>query len=138
MKNNIKNQFHIGAVVLGGHFQGLGLIRSLYEKGIPVVLIDHEPCIGRTSCYIEHFYRGPSVLQPSEYLKFLIQINNQQNLTNWILFPTDDETVYFLSKYRNELMKVFRLSIPAWDVVQNLYSKKKNLPIGREISNPHT
>lgn len=136
MEINFRNQIKSGAVILGGHFQGLGLIRSLYEKGVPVVLVDHEPCIGRTSRYIKHFYRGPSVLKPLEYLNFLLQINQLHNLKDWILFPTDDETVYFISIYRNELMKGFRFSIPEWNVVQNLYSKKKSYRLAKKLGIP--
>ena len=34
-----------GAVVIGGHYQGLGVVRSLARKGVRVVVIDSEPCL---------------------------------------------------------------------------------------------
>jgi predicted ATP-grasp superfamily ATP-dependent carboligase len=40
-----------GAVVLGGDYQGLGIVRSLGRHGIPSVIVDDETSIARTSRY---------------------------------------------------------------------------------------
>ncbi len=41
----------IGAVVIGGDYQGLGIVRSLGRKGVPVGVIDDEISIARFSRY---------------------------------------------------------------------------------------
>ena len=41
----------IGAVVLGGDYQGLGIVRSLGRRDIPVWILDDELSIGRFSRY---------------------------------------------------------------------------------------
>ncbi len=38
-----------GAVVVGGDFNGLGIVRSLGRRGIPVCVIDDERSIARHS-----------------------------------------------------------------------------------------
>ncbi len=41
----------VGAVVIGGDFQGLGIVRSLGHHQVPVGLIDDELSISRFSRY---------------------------------------------------------------------------------------
>jgi D-aspartate ligase len=40
-----------GAVVLGGDYQGLGIVRSLGRHGIPTLIVDDERSIARASRY---------------------------------------------------------------------------------------
>lgn len=49
---------HIGALVVGGDFQGLGIVRSLGRQGVPVCVIDDEASIARFSRYATHNYKG--------------------------------------------------------------------------------
>ena len=50
-----------GAVVIGGHVQGLGIVRMLGSKKIPVVLMDTTGYnITRFSKYCSIFCRSPS------------------------------------------------------------------------------
>ena len=51
----------IGAIIIGGHYQGLGALKSLGEKGVPLCLIDHELHIGRFSKYAHRFYHSPPI-----------------------------------------------------------------------------
>ena len=47
----------VGGVVIGGDYQGLGIVRSLGRRGIPVCIIDDEHSISRYSRYATHFVR---------------------------------------------------------------------------------
>ena len=38
-----------GAVVIGGDYQGLGIVRSLGRQGIPICILDDEHSISRYS-----------------------------------------------------------------------------------------
>ncbi len=38
-----------GVVVIGGDFQGVGVLRSLGRRGVPTFLVDSELSIGRFS-----------------------------------------------------------------------------------------
>ena len=44
----------VGAVVVGGDYQGLGIVRSLGRRKIPVCVIDDEHSIARYSRYTTH------------------------------------------------------------------------------------
>ncbi len=43
-----------GALVVGGDYQGLGIVRSLGRRGIPVCVVDDEWSIARFSRYATH------------------------------------------------------------------------------------
>ena len=47
----------VGAVVVGGDYQGLGIVRSLGRRGVPVCIVDDEISISRFSRYSTHFVR---------------------------------------------------------------------------------
>ena len=48
-----------GVVVIGGDFQGVGVLRSLGRRGIRTYLVDSELSIGRFSRYRGGFSRCP-------------------------------------------------------------------------------
>jgi len=47
----------VGAVVIGGDYQGLGIARSLGRRGIPVCVIDDEISIARASRFVRDTVR---------------------------------------------------------------------------------
>ena len=51
----------VGAVVVGGDYQGLGIVRSLGRHGIPVVVVDDEPSIAKYSRYTTQALRVPEL-----------------------------------------------------------------------------
>jgi D-aspartate ligase len=51
----------IGAVVIGGDYQGLGIVRSLGRRGVPVGVLDDERSIARFSRYTAWNVRVPSL-----------------------------------------------------------------------------
>ena len=57
--NGSKRSF--GAVVVGGDYQGLGIVRSLGRQQIPVCVIDDEKSITRFSRYTTHSVTVPSL-----------------------------------------------------------------------------
>ena len=122
-----------GAIVIGGHFQGLGLIRALASRGVRVVLIDNETSAGRFSRYVEKFFYCPSVLEEKEFLEFLIWLGTKKGLSGWVIFPTDDETVSLLSRHRKKLAEIFRVTTPEWDIVKYVYNKKLSYPLAKKI-----
>ncbi len=84
-----------GAIIIGGHFQGLGILRSLGRQNIPICLLDNEFCIGRFSRYPKKFFKCPSVHQGALFFEFLKNLAIKENLEGWIIYPVDDEVVTF-------------------------------------------
>jgi predicted ATP-grasp superfamily ATP-dependent carboligase len=129
----------IGAIVIGGHVQGLGLIRALGMKRIPVYLLDTTNYnISRYSRYCKKFIKMPLDVYDSSdnFIDFLKKIFEQFNLDEWIIFPTDDLTVAYLSKNKQELSEYFTIWTPEWDCVKYCYDKKLTYKIAESIGIP--
>jgi predicted ATP-grasp superfamily ATP-dependent carboligase len=114
----------IGAVIIGGHFQGLGVLRSLARRNVPTYLLDHELCIGRFSRYPRKFVKCPSVRQESAFFEFLIDLAQKYDLHGWLIYPNDDETVCFLAKHKQQLEEYYLVPTPSWEVVKFANDKK--------------
>ena len=61
----------VGAVIVGGDFHGLGIIRSLGRRGIPLCVVDDEFSIGRFSKYTTFTVRAPDLRKEKETVDFL-------------------------------------------------------------------
>jgi predicted ATP-grasp superfamily ATP-dependent carboligase len=114
----------VGALIIGGHFQGLGVLRSLARRNVPTYLLDHELCIGRFSRYPRKFVKCPSVRQESAFFEFLIDLAQKYDLYGWLIYPNDDETVCFLAKHKQQLEEYYLVPTPSWEVVKFAYDKK--------------
>ena len=125
-----------GAVITGGDFQGLGVVRTLGRKGIPVFLLDSDHCIGRYSRFTKKFVRSPHPAEPEPYLDFLIDMAKRENIEGWVIFPNSDEAVYVLSKYKEILEKFYRVPTPRWEVIRNVYMKKETYRLAEENGIP--
>jgi predicted ATP-grasp superfamily ATP-dependent carboligase len=114
----------VGAIVIGGSFQGLGLLRSLARHNIPTYLVDNGTCIARFSKYTKRFCKCPDVTQEDAFMEFLLNLARKENLGGWVIYPNDDETLYFLAKHKEWLEKHYRITTPPWDVVKFAYNKR--------------
>ena len=114
-----------GALITGGDFQGLGVVRTLAKKGIPVVLLDSDHCISRYSKFQKKFIKSPHPAQRESYRDFLIDLAKRENIKGWVIFPNSDEAIYVLSKYKESLEEFYRIPTPCWEVTQYVYDKKK-------------
>jgi D-aspartate ligase len=114
----------IGAVVIGGDYQGLGIVRNLSEQGIPVRLIDYELSIGRFSKRVQKFYQCPHVSDEMSFVEFLVALADREGLHEWVLFPTNDQVAALLSRHKKFLSRFFRIWTPGWGTMSQVYDKR--------------
>jgi predicted ATP-grasp superfamily ATP-dependent carboligase len=126
----------VGAVVVGGDFHGLGIMRSLGRHGIPVCVVDDEYSIGRFSRYATHSVRAPNLRDPAQVVEFLLAMGRRMNLQGWVLFPTRDELVEAFSRNKSALAEVFRVPTPEWDVVKWACNKWNTYTLAEKIGIP--
>ncbi len=107
-----------GAVILGGDYQGLGIVRSLGRRGVPVCVIDDEHSIARYSRYVQRSISVPSLRREEEVLQALLRASARLGLEGWVVYPTRDEMVSALSRNRDVLGRHFRIPTPSWEAVQ--------------------
>lgn len=124
-----------GAIVIEGHVQGLSNTRSLGEHGIPVYVIDRNNSIARYSKYCKKFFYCPDYLS-EDFIPFLIQLAQKEDLKGWTLIPSNDHAVYSLSLKKKELEQYYKVSAPDFDIVENTYDKVKLLEKARKCGIP--
>lgn len=126
----------IGAIVIGGDYQGLGIVRSLGRHKVPVCVIDDECSIARFSKYATHAVRAPNLREESETVETLLAIGRRLKLQGWLLYPTRDETVAAISRNRARLLEFFRVPTAEWLTIQWAWDKRNTYRLGVELDIP--
>ncbi|HEX4837235.1 MAG TPA: hypothetical protein VFV03_01735 [Solirubrobacteraceae bacterium] len=129
-----------GAVVIGGDYQGLGIVRSLGRRGIDVLVIDDERSISRHSRFATAAVHVPELRDEETVVATLLGLGERYGLEGWVVFPTREETVAALSRHRERLLSQFRIPTPPWDVVRWAWDKRNTYDIATElgIATPRT
>jgi predicted ATP-grasp superfamily ATP-dependent carboligase len=113
-----------GAMVLGGTLNGLSIARSLGRHGVPVWVV--SPPNIRLASFSR--YTNRTLLWPSgddeSQVDYLLEVAARNNLDQWVLFPTSDETAALLSRFHSKLSRRFRVSTPTWNVLRWAYDKR--------------
>ena len=127
---------NVGAVVIGGDYQGLGIIRSLGRRGIPICVVDDEHSIGRFSRYATHAVRVPDLRDEVRTVATLMAIGRRRRLDGWVLYPTREEIVAALSRHRSELSEAFRVPTADWSSVRWAWDKRNTYLLARSLGIP--
>jgi D-aspartate ligase len=125
-----------GAIVIGGDYQGLGIVRSLGRRGIPVVVVDDERSISRHSRYVHAAYRFGELREDADMLEALRGLARSGRYPGWVVYPTREETVATLSRHRAELSEHFRIPTPEWSVTGWAWDKRNTYQRARELGIP--
>ncbi|MGA8022822.1 MAG: hypothetical protein WA361_05920 [Candidatus Acidiferrales bacterium] len=125
-----------GAVVIGGDYQGLAIVRSLGQRGIPICVLDDEHSISRFSRYTKFGIQVPDLRDEKATIEILLDVGRRLNLKGWVLFPTRDENVAALSRHRAALAEVFRVPTPEWETVQWMWDKRNTYKLAMELKIP--
>ncbi len=126
----------VGAVVIGGDYQGLGIVRSLGRQGVPVCVVDDELSISRYSRYTTKFVKAANLRDEPVVVDRLVEIGNRLGLQGWVLYPTREELVAALSRHRAELSELFRVPTPEWSSVQWAWDKRNTYRLANELGIP--
>jgi D-aspartate ligase len=125
-----------GALVVGGDYQGLGIVRSLGRHGIPTCVIDDEHSIGRFSRYATYSQRVEDLRDDAVAVDAVLATAERFGLDGWVLYPTRDEHVAAFALAREPLCEVLRVPTPSWDVVRWAYDKRNTYELAERIGVP--
>jgi D-aspartate ligase len=123
----------VGGIVIGGDYQGLGIVRSLGRRGIPVCVIDDETSIARASRFSGHAIHAPSLRDEPSTLDVLDAVRRSHGLEGWVLFPTREETVAALARNRSSIARSFRVPTPGWDTIRHAWDKRLTYRLARQL-----
>lgn len=120
-----------GVIVIGGHVQGLGIIRVFGQMGIPCVLLDDTPInIAKHSKYCKNFIR----YKKNELIECLNSLIEENLYHDWLIIPTNDFQVKELSINKKIIEKHFKSSVGEWSFIEKCYNKKLTYSIAQDLS----
>jgi len=134
--SDLRRRDRVGGVVIGGDYQGLGIVRSLGRQGIPVCVIDDEKSISPYSRYTTISKRVPSLLDPQDAVQALLELGRTEGLNGWVVYPTRDEQVMALSQHRERLSEIFCVPTPHWNTIKWLWDKRNTYSLAEELGIP--
>ncbi len=103
----------VPAIVMNLFYTGLGIARSLGERGVPVFgLTAHRQAYGNRSRYVTTVPCADSAEAPERLLDDVLALAQQLGRRG-ILFPTRDSDLVFLERYRARLEPHFDLVVPS-------------------------
>ncbi len=126
----------IGAVVVGGDYQGLGIVRSLGRRGVPICVIDDERSIARYSRFADLSVRVANLTDEEAIVQTLVEVGRAHGLDGWVLLPTRDEIIAAVSRHLDELALLYRVPTPAWDSVKWAWDKRNMFLLATELGIP--
>jgi len=110
------------ALILGGSHGALAIARSLGRRGIDVALFTDHPLAGFSRYVGRRFaWAGPG---HDSALGHLLALAEHENLAGAVLFAGGDAEARLIAQNREQLAPLFRLTTPAWNVVQTLSDKR--------------
>jgi len=127
-----------GALVLGGDYRALGVVRSLGRRGIPVwvLRVPHDHRLAALSRYCRR-----EVLWHTEDDEgrrgHLVELARRHGLTGWVLFPSADATAAFVSRQHAVLSRQYVLTTPPWEVFREGYDKRCTVTLARRAGVAH-
>jgi D-aspartate ligase len=126
----------VGAVVCGGCYLGLGIVRSLGQQGVPVCVIDDERSIARFSRYATHAVRVPELRDDRTIVETVLEVGRELGLDGWVLYPTREEMVAAFARRRDALEPHFRIPTPPWSTVQWAWDKRNTYRMATDLGIP--
>jgi D-aspartate ligase len=122
-----------GALVVGGNYRALGVVRSLGRRGIPVwVVKDAADLLASTSRYVKRSLTFP-VGDEQDRLAFLLDAEAKHNLGGWLLLPTEDDTARSFAENYRLLAERFTMTTPPWEQFRWTYDKRLTYALARDI-----
>ncbi len=112
-----------GAVVIGGHVNGLGLVRSLAARGIPTAVVTTKPYdIAQRSRWVSAVVAAPGIEHRPELLVEVLE-RRAAEWKGWALLPTNDEALAALATHHERLSSRYTVVAPPWEVARSLVDK---------------
>jgi predicted ATP-grasp superfamily ATP-dependent carboligase len=116
-----ENRTAAGAIVLGGNFVGLGVVRSLGVHGVPVWVVDTDrsKSIAQFSRYTKRFIESKE-----DTRELLLREGREHRLDGWVVFAVNDDYVEALATHHAALSAIYHLATPPLEVTRFALDKR--------------
>lgn len=112
----------LGAIVLGGSYGSLAVVRSLGRQGLPVAYFSTQRSVAHDSRYVTHAVSWPGPGDAGA-LDVLIETARARGMLGWTLLPSSDFDVQFVTQNYAALSEHFSLVTMPWASLEQLNDK---------------
>src|SRR5438874_7089250 len=127
----------LGAVVIGGDYKSLGIVRSLGRHGLPVWVLTDDHLLAGWSRYCSRRIAWRAVGDAAQVAR-LLELADENELDGWTLYPGGEEEAALLARNRDALARRYRLSILVpWEVLQHAYDKRLAYGLAERVGVAH-
>jgi D-aspartate ligase len=114
-----------GAVVVSAHINGLGVIRALAARGIPIAAVSTRPFdIAQHSRWVSESHQLFELHEePGSLVEFLE--SRRARWSGWVVFPTTDDALTALSQHHDRLSRWYRLPVQPWELASRIVDKDR-------------
>jgi predicted ATP-grasp superfamily ATP-dependent carboligase len=123
-------------IVLSAHTMGLGVVRSLGQKGIPVYVVSYSKSdMGRSSRFVKKYFISENPEEsPEGFINSVVKIGKKLNKP--ILMPADDSTLKIVSQNKVLLSEYFRVACSDWSIIEKIIFKQHTYAIAEKLGVP--
>jgi D-aspartate ligase len=112
-----------GALVIGGDYRALTVVRSLGRRGIPVWVLPEQQKIAAKSRYAIQQHPLPKTGGDAQ-IAFLLSLAEKHHLNGWVVLPTEDKHAALIARHQGLLSRRFKLATSRWETVEVAYDKR--------------
>jgi D-aspartate ligase len=124
------------AVVMNMFYTGLGIARSLGERGVPVIGLSSQRRIyGNFTRYARVLRAPDSRNRPEALLPWLLDLGKRLK-SRAVIFPTRDDDAIFLDRFRKELQEHYILTVPESSVLYACLDKWQTYQWAKSVGVP--
>jgi len=113
-----------GAIVLGGDYRGLGIVRNLGRRGIPIWVVKDRHTVAAHSRYVDRVIDWSSGTDEDRATR-LQALGRQVIPGYWALFPTTDQMTAVVARNHERLSEYFAVTTDRPDVIEIGQDKRK-------------
>ncbi|MES2018660.1 MAG: NAD-binding protein [Pseudomonadota bacterium] len=130
----MKQNHMVPAVVVGGGLNALGIVRSLGQAGIPLIVVDNDP---KSPAMRSRFGRKVccTALEGDALLECLLNLARAQS-ARMMLFVTEEKSVIAVSEMRATLAPHFFLRMPRHERLMALMHKQGFQELAESVGAP--
>jgi predicted ATP-grasp superfamily ATP-dependent carboligase len=125
-----------GALVIGGSYRALGVVRALGRRGIRVwVVTEPTDLLATTSKHVQRTLKW-SDLDEQQRVQYLVTAAGEHELRGWVLIPTDDEGARLVARHYLRLASEYRVTTPPWETMRWAYDKRLTYELAQRVGVP--